>query len=345
MSDLDILYRQMWRSFALVVGVFVVGVCGYYAIGYPEYDWLDAVYMTVITLTTVGYGEIIDLSARPGGRIFTVVLLVSGVGAFLSFVSSFTAFWVEGQAHNALWRRRMQRSVRGLSDHLIVAGAGHTGGHIVRELIETDRPFVLIEADEERALEVSRLVGQDIPTVIGDATEDDTLREAGIERASTLVACISSDKDNLIVTVSARILNPGLRIVCRCIDERTTDKILKAGADSVVSPNRIGGLRLVSEAVRPTAVAYLDRMLRDNAKQGLRVESTQVELGSALAQKTVAELYLQRIDGFHLLALQRADDGQWDDHPQDTAALRPGDQLVYTGGPHARQAIERLAGA
>jgi voltage-gated potassium channel len=339
----DVIYRQLWRSLMLVIAIVLVGVVGYTIIGWGEYSLLDAIYMTVITLTTVGYSEVIDLSGHPLGRVFTVVLLVSGVGAFLSFVSSLTAFWVDGHSRQLFWRRRMERTVARTTDHIIVCGGGHTGAHVVRELVETERAFVLIETDPHRAMALQEELGREVPTVVGDATDDDALLEAGIERATTLVSCVSNDKDNLIVTVSARILNPTLRIVCRCVDERVTAKIRKAGADAVVSPNRIGGLRMISEAVRPVAVAYLDRMLRDQGRTGLRVESTEIGATSALATGTIADLLAVR--NLHLLAVQNASDGGWNDSPEPGTALHPGDQLVYTGGPEARREIERLAGA
>jgi len=336
---IDDLTRTLGRSFALVVAVVCVGVVGYLIIGWPEYGVLDAVYMTIITLTTVGYGEIIDLSASPGGRVFTVLLLVSGVGSFLNFVSALTAFWVDGQAHHLLWRNRMSRQLVQLSDHIVVCGAGDTGIWVCRELLDTKRPFAVIEANAERAHRLRRELGVEVPTVIGDATDDDVLIRAGVERAESVVCCVSNDKDNLIVALSARILTGDARIICRCVDESMAPKIRRAGADQVVSPNRIGGLRMVSEAIRPAAVVYLDRMLRDR-DAGMRVESARIEAGSTLDGQTVGALR-RHGTGLQLLALRRADD-RWEDAPPDDASLQVNDQLVYTGGPVVRKAVERL---
>lgn len=335
------LYSPLRRSAALLVLVFAIGAVGYAIIGWPEHGPLDAVYMTVITLTTVGYGEVIDLSEDPGGRVFTVLLLFGGVGAFLNFVSSLTAFWVEGQHLNVMWRKRMKRAVSGMRNHVIVCGAGNTGAHIARELIDTAHAFVVIEQDEQRALGLADRVGRQVPIVLGDATDDATLEEAGIGHASELVACVSNDKDNLIVTFSARLLRPDLRIVCRCVDEDIAPKMRQAGADSVVIPSRIGAMRLISEAVRPTAVDYLDRMLRDR-DAGLRVESTEVEAGARLEGRTVGDLRDRDIDGLQLLAV-RGPGGAWHDDPGPAVALAAGDALIYTGGPSVRLAVERLA--
>ncbi|MBW2280208.1 MAG: NAD-binding protein [Deltaproteobacteria bacterium] len=335
------IYLPLKRSGLLVALAFLVGITGYLVVGGREYGWIDALYMTVITLTTVGYFEVIDLSGSPGGRLFTVALLLGGVGALLYFFSAVTAFLVEGHLERLFWRRKMSNAIKRLSQHIIVCGGGHTGQHIARELLETQRPFVLVDTAQERVDALAEAIGREFPVVIGDARDDDTLRAAGIERASGLVACISNDKDNLIVTVSARLLSPELRIVCRCIDERVEEKILKAGADSVVSPNRIGGLRMISEMVRPTAVNYLDLMLRDR-DANLRVESTLILPGSRLADTTVGELRTHQIDDLLIVALREQDE-QWIYVPDDSRPLRAGTSLVYMGSPAARTAVEKLA--
>lgn len=336
----SMLYRPLARSLALVLLVFVVGVVGYQVIGGARYTLVDAIYMTTITLTTVGYSEVIDLSHSPAGRLFTTGLLLGGVGSFVYFVSNLTAFLVEGNVHLLLWRKRMSNAIRRLDGHAIVCGGGYTGAHILHELRATGRPFVLIESDPQRVADlIAQEDGVEFPVVVGDATDDDVLLAAGIERASGLVSCISNDKDNLIVTVSARLLNGSLRIVCRCVDEKVVSKIRKAGADAVVSPNRIGGLRMISELVRPTAVSFLDQMLR--GPRALRVESTPVAAGSALAGTTIGELQGRRIRDLLIVAIERGPD-DWDYHPADAARLEPGSSLVTICSPSGREALEAL---
>jgi voltage-gated potassium channel len=329
------------RSVLLVVLVFVLGTVGYTAIGAPDYGFLDAVYMTVITLTTVGYGEVIDLTDKPVGRVFTILLLVMGVGAVLNLMSTLTALFVDGSIQQMLWRRRMSKAIGKLSGHTIVCGSGYTGESIVRELVETRRPFVLVERDEKRVDHLFHLVGTEFPTVLGDATDDDTLEEAGIQRAGCVIACISNDNDNLVVTLSARILNPRVRIVSRCIDEDVSVKLRKAGANAVVSPTRIGGLRMVSEAIRPTAVSFLDRMLRDK-ERNLRVESAVVHPDSSLGSSTVGDLRRRGIEGLLVLALQSGEE-EWTYAPRDDIPLRGGVRVVFMGGPETRATIEGLA--
>lgn len=334
------------RAALLLVGICVMGTVGYAILAGPEYSWFDAVYMTTITLTTVGYGETIDLSDNVPGRAFTVVLLLSGVGSFVYFFSNLTAFFVEGHLDRIFRERRMTRAIDRLSGHFIVCGGGHTGEHVIRELIETKRDFVLVERDEARVLELQDHLDAEFPAVTGDATDDDVLRAAGIDRADGLVTCISNDKDNMLVTFSARCLQSDLRIVSRCTDVSLETKIRKAGANSVVSPNTIGGLRLVSELVRPTVVSFLDAML--HADEGtLRVEEVAIESGSALdgiALSDLPSLGLGRIlvVAVHVGTTNETDAG-WVYNPSGSTLLGGGQQVIAIADIDQRARLEALA--
>lgn len=334
-------YAALYRSSLLVGLTFVVGVVGYSVLGGDKYSVFDAVYMTVITLTTVGYGEVIDLTNNTVGRLFTTLLLLGGVGAFLNFFTSATAFVVEGHMQHILWSRRMAKAISKLDNHTIVCGGGVTGHHIIAELLATKRPFVLIDTNEQRLAELCERFDTEFPAVIGDATDDEWLLAAGIERASGIVACLSNDKDNFIVTVSARLLRPDIRIICRCIDERVVSKIRKAGADSVVSPNRIGGLRMISELARPMAVSYLDLMLRDQNKN-LRVESIQIKEGSELEGKSLEQLQDRKIKNLLVLAF-REGDGDWQFAPDEDTVMPAGLHIIFMASPEARIQLEGLA--
>lgn len=335
-------FGPMIRAALLLLLLTVVGAIGYKVVGGPDATWLDAVYMTAITLTTVGYGEAIDLSDSPGGRVFTVLLLGAGVGTFLYFFSNVTAFFVEGTLDHLFWRRRMARKTRRQSDHFIVCGGGHTGEHVVQELVETRRPVVLVERDPNRIAELQSKLG-DVAAVEGDATDDDTLHAAGVMRARGLITCLSSDKDNLLVTFSANSIRPSLRIVSRCVDEEFRTKLDRAGASAVVSPNHIGGLRLVSEMIRPTVVSFLDIMLRDKEAR-LRVEELEIEAGSSLVGRTVGELRAGGRPGVTLIALRDAS-GDWASNPAPELRLEAGAQLIVICDPEGRALLEREGGA
>ncbi len=328
--------RPVVRAAALIVVLFLVGTIGYRLLGPPGTGLLDALYMTVITLTTVGYGEVVDLSASPYGRVFTIALILLGVGAFLYFFTTTTAFAVEGTLGKLFWRRRMHRRIEALHDHYIVCGGGHTGEHIVRELKQTGRPYVLIEPDAERLEELHDHLGE-FPVIEGDATSDEILTAAGIERARGLVAAVRDDKDNLIITISARILNADMRIIARCVDVQVQRKLRRAGADSVVSPNKIGGLRMVSELVRPTAVSFLDQMLRERDQQ-YRVEEAEIAGDSAYAGMTLGQA-VDTIESRVLIVALRRANGKWIYNPGARDVLEAGMSIVFIGSPEGRAAV------
>lgn len=335
-KSLDEQSQGLARAAGLIVVVFVVGVVGYRVIGGSEYTLLDAIYMTMITLTTVGYGEIIDLTHSPRGRLFTSVLLFVGVGSFVYFFSNLTAFMVEGNFDRILWRRKMRRQLNGLDQHFIICGAGRVARHMIRELVETERPFVVIELEESSARQMLEEMGIDFPVVVGDATDDAVLHRAKIDRAAGLCAAIANDRDNLVVCMTAHMLAPDLRIVARCTDERIKQKLVRAGASAVVSPNNIGGMRMVSELVRPDAVSFLDTMLRDKNKR-LRIEEVAIVDGSKARGRTVGELRGDNLPGVLIVAVRVTGREAWTFHPEDDTPLDGGTSIVFMGGPEARR--------
>jgi voltage-gated potassium channel len=293
------LSRRLLVALALLAIILLVGTVGYkFLVGGT---WLDGLYMTVITLSTVGYGEVVPgLEESPGGRIFTIGLIFFGAGLLLYVISTTTAFFVEGKLTDILRRRKMEREIEKLSDHTIVCGAGTTGIHVIEELTKVGEAFVVIESDPERLKKV--LPQTTFLYCQGDATSDEVLLKAGIERARGLVTVLSNDKDNLFVTITARQLNPGARIVARGVEPSIRQRIRQAGADAVVFPNQIGGLRLVSELIRPHVVGFLDRMLRPG-REAWRIEEVAVAEGSPSVGKTLGSLEIEKRVGLPVLAL------------------------------------------
>lgn len=332
MTGLDSSRLLRERIFAATIGlvaIFLVGTFGYYGmgrfyLGRVAWDLGECAYMTVITITTVGFGELPHLARVPGGRVFTVFVLLSGLGIAAYFVSALTTYFIEGEFTKARTRRRMTKAIDHIRDHIIVCGVGTTGVHVVEELVWTKWPLVAIDRDSPRLDKLQDLSVQMIPTVVGDATEDDVLERAGIRRARGIVAALTDDKDNLFICVSARQLNPSLRIIAKGVDMAASEKLKRAGADSVVNPAFIGGVRMVSEMIRPQVVEFLDLMLRDKDKN-LRIEEVLVPKGSPLVGKPIFEAQIRKNTNLLVVAVRE---------PPVAPALAG--KFVYNPGPEMR---------
>lgn len=302
--------------------ILAIGTLGYMVI--EGWSPFDALYMTVITVATVGYGETHPLSTA--GRVYTIALILVGLGVAGYGVSTVTAFLVEGELTGILGKRKMERKIKGLRDHVIVVGAGETGKHIAQELLKTATPFVVIEPDPAQVATLERL--GEVLNVVGDATDSTVLQEAGVESARGLVAATPSDKDNLFVILTARELNPNLRVVSRVTAEESGHKLRKAGADAVVCSNLIGGLRMASEMIRPHVVSFLDAMLRETAGTPVRVEEVQVPPTSSWVGRTLEETRIREKVGVVVFGLREAATGKYVFNPAPTFRLSAGDVLI-----------------
>lgn len=329
------LERKIYAALLFLIAAVIIGTTGYMLI--EHWNLLDSLWMVAITLTTTGYGEVHQLSDQ--GRIFTMGLLVAGMSIVVYGLSMITAFVAEGGLFEILRRRRMAKMLENMQDHTIVCGAGRTGIHVIDELRKTKSPFVVIEGKPEMA---QKLRQQGDAVVEGDATHEDTLRAARIETAVRLVACLTDDKDNLFVVLTARGMNAGLRIVARYIDDKSADKLRKAGANAVVSPNAIGGLRMASEALRPAVVSFLDIMLR-SSKATLRVEEALIHDGSRLANQPLKDADIAGQTGLLVLAT-RSDAGEYHFNPPATTPLSPGQTLIVMGEIDGVKKLKALAG-
>lgn len=325
-------YRLFFALCFLLI-IISVGTIGYHLM--EGWSFLDSLYMTVITLATVGYGEIHPLSA--GGRVFTIFLIFSSVGTMGYAIASLTKFIVEGEFNQLIRGRRMSNQIANMKDHIILCGAGPTGMYIAEELSKTNTPFVLIERNPETLKHVIAMIG-DMPYIMGDAAHDDTLLQAGIERAKGLIAVLGEDKDNVFIVLSARSLNNKLRIVARVIEEENTEKFRKAGADEIVSPNAIGGLRMASIMIRPSVVNFLDQMLRVS-NQVLRVEELRIDDMPDMKDRTLAQTDMGRKTGLLVLAVKSAE-GQYQFNPGAHYTLQSGDVLIVMGASEQLQAFK-----
>jgi voltage-gated potassium channel len=322
------------RRFIIIVSALVIivsiGVIGYEII--EGWSFIDALYMTVITLSTVGYGEVHHLSTA--GRIFSIVLIISGVGAMLYTLTTIVQYILEGGFGDILGRRRMKEKIASLKRHVILCGYGKVGHEVARVFESEGTPFIIVEIDQET---VSKAVENGYLCIQGNATSDDVLKEAGIERARALVAALGSDADNLYITLSAKEMRPDLFIVARASTEESEPKLLRAGADRIMSPYRIGGRHMAMLTLRPLVVDFVDTTMLSRGRE-LVLENIKVSSGSPVEGKTVKE-GSQCCGGAAILAVRKKD-GRLLTNPAQDTLLDLEDELVIIGTRNQLRTLE-----
>jgi len=327
-EELSFSLKRIIQALSLIVLVFVIGTVGYYLLGITEgKSWgiSECAYMTAITISTVGYGEVIDVGDSAFGRVFTVILILSGMGVALYSVSTITAFIVEGDLKKILERRKMKNLIKAMKNHYIICGSGITGYGIIKELLLTSREFVVIDPEIEH-IERARKLGEFL-YIMGDATEDETLLDANIEHARGLISTLPDDKDNLFVTITAKELNPKIRIISKVINDNSSSKLLRAGAISVVSPNAIGSMRMASELVRPHVVSFLDGMLRGR-DQNFRIEEFTIAENSKLIGKSLGDSPIYRETDIPVLAIKHPGRKEYTYNPDHHLKIEGGMVLI-----------------
>ncbi|MGE4506989.1 MAG: TrkA family potassium uptake protein, partial [Desulfovibrionaceae bacterium] len=277
--------------------VFCIGVIGLMWV--EEWDFIDSVYMVVTTLSTVGYGEVHKLDTS--GRILMMFVIMTGVGSFFYLAGVFVQLLVDGHIQNIFGRRWMQRTIGKMSGHIIICGYGRIGSIAAGEIMAEDQEVVVIEKDPAM---VEELVRQRVLHVAGDATRDEVLEAAGIGRAKSLIAALTDESANVYVTLSARQLNPEIRIVARCNSLDHTQKLQRAGADQVLYPHLYGGLRMAQSVLRPTVVNFMDLATRGDC-QDLQMEELVVAPDSMYAGKNLIESKLRQRFNVIVIAVKK----------------------------------------
>lgn len=323
--------RRARVALSALVLVIAGGTLGYVLFGFTL---LDAAYQTVTTVTTVGFMEVRPL--RAAERVFTMVLIVFGVGTVLYALGALFEVLLEGHLRDQYGRRRMERSIGDMSGHVIVCGWGRVGRALAGFVQGAEHPVVVIDTD------ITRLEDIGLPYVVGDATEDDTLRRAGIERARALVAALDTDAGNLFVTVSARALHPDLFIVARARLDTTEEKLRRAGADRVVNPQRIGGARMAAFVLQPNVAEFLDVVMHDGSLE-FRLEEVRVPAGSGIVGTSLRDAHVRDRTGALVLALRHAD-GTFTTNPEPDARVAAGDVLIAVGTATQLRALESFVG-
>ncbi|WP_319002362.1 potassium channel family protein [Quatrionicoccus australiensis] len=311
------------------------GTLGYMYLTDGKYSWFDCFYMTFITVATIGFGEIIDMSSNQPARVLTVILGILGAGNLSMLFSVVTVALLETDLNGTLQRKRMEKTIKKLKGHYILCGFGRVGRNIAHELEATNRHYVAIDEDNVRLQEYKEK-NPGLLYLHGDASDDDILMAADLEDAKGVFAVTGDDSRNLMIVITAKQLKPNVRIVARCMETRNMEKMRKAGADAIVSPDFTGGMRIASAMIRPHVVSFLDEMLK--SEKNLRVEEVPVPAG--FIPKPIAALKL-RSANYVLLAV-RERNGEWQFNPDNDFLIKPGFMLIAMASPVGRMEIEAL---
>lgn len=322
--------RRIATIIATLVAVTAFGVVGYVLLGFSP---LEALYQTVTTLATVGFREVHPLT--PAGQVFTMVLIVLGVGAVLYSITLMFGVLVEGDVQRYLGRRVMDRQISRMSGHVIVCGYGRVGRATAEYLRGSGVPVVVVDVDPARVSHATN-----VPHLVGDVTNDAILTEAGIDRARALVAALDSDQDTVYVVLSARALRPDMIIVARARTSEARTKMVLAGATRAVNPQLIGGRRMAAFALHPDVADFLDVVMQDG-EFDYRLQQVRIPEGSPLSGHTLTDVDVQGRFGVTVLAVRRVAHGPFEANPSGGVRLEPGAVLIAFGTRAQVEDLER----
>ncbi len=328
--------KRLQVALVILGAILVVGTGGYMIIeGWPL---TDSLYMTVITLSTIGFREVHEMDT--GGRVFTIVLILGGVGTAAYALKAAVQILLEGEIREVLGRRKVNEKINKLKEHYIICGYGRMGKQVCAEFASAGCSFVVIEKNPDVVAEIQE---KDVMVIQGDATHDEVMISAGIERAQGMITVLNTDADNLFVVLSARDMNPGLKIITRADEEGSEKKLKRAGADLVVSPYTISAMKIVNTIFRPHISSFLESAVRRDGDIDFRLESIRIAPGSPYDQVPIGQSRVREDLGILILAIQKAA-GQVTTRVTPKTVLEGGDLMICVGNPTQLEALKQLAG-
>ncbi|TCT14043.1 voltage-gated potassium channel [Natranaerovirga pectinivora] len=300
-------------------------------------SFIDALYMTIITISTVGYQEVAEMT--DASKLFSIFLILWGLGIAGYAFTSIVAMFFEGEFRKAWRKRKMESKIAQLKDHYILCGAGETGHTVIERFMESKEVFVVVEKDEEKVKELER---EGVLAILGDATHEEVLSQARIENAKGLITSLSNDADNVFTVLTAREMNKDIYIVSRAIEKSAGIKLKKAGANNSISPNEIGGRRMAAIVLRPSIVSFLDVITKAGDIE-LDLEDVVVGKGSILAGKTLREAKVPERTGLMIIAIRRKDERKFLFNPSSEKTLDLGDVMMVLGREEQVDKLKKLA--
>jgi len=326
---------RLYVALFLLIVVFLTGILGFRF--FSSYTWIDAVYMTVITVTTVGFGEVAPLS--PSAKIFTSLLILSSIVIVGYALSVITEYMLSKNNIGNLRQKRVHKMIDKMKDHVIVCGYGRNGKQAVQKLLAYKKPFVVIEKSEEV---VERFSDDNMLFIHGNANEDEVLMEAGIERASTVICALPSDADNLFIVLSARQIKQSLKIISRATEETSYQKLKLAGADNVIMPDKIGGDHMASLVVVPDLVEFLDNLSVSGEHDSINVEQIPFEkICKDGMEHAIVELDVRKKTGCSIIGY-RTPEGAYIVNPEPSLVVKKGSKLIMIGRPNQIEKLKQL---
>ncbi len=320
----------------MLLVVFMTGIFGFRF--FSDYSWIDAIYMTVITITTVGYGEVMPLS--PSEKIFVSLLIISSI-FIVGYAISVITEYILSKNIGVLRQKKVQRKLESMHDHIIVCGFGRNGKQAAQKLLAYNRPFVIIEKNEEV---IDRFSDENTLFILGNAIEDEILLKAGIERASTLICATPNDADNLFVVLSARQMNKNLKIISRASEETSYKKMKLAGADNVIMPDKIGGDHMASLVVVPDLVEFLDNLTVSGQEDSINVEQIPFEkMCPNGKEQAIQDLDVRKKTGCSIIGY-RSPNGEYIVNPEASLVLQKKSKLILIGRPNQIEKLKKEYG-
>ncbi|OQY28656.1 MAG: hypothetical protein B6244_06315 [Candidatus Cloacimonetes bacterium 4572_55] len=320
-------YQGLTISAIATLLTLIIGSVGFMAI--EGWSFIDSFYMTIITLSTVGYGEVSPLSHE--GRLFTIFLIVIGTVTIFVLIGVISSYFLEINLSGTFQRKRMLKKIEKLKDHYVICGAGSVGEQIIARFCHSKIKFVVVEQrDEEIAALFEKYVDFKY-FVLGDATDEDALNRAGIESAKGIITTLATDADNLFVTITAKDLSPGIKIVSRAVDPSAVKKLRRAGAHHVISPNIISGERMAAVIIKPNIVSFLDTITTDREDLSLLLEEVELLKNSRLVGMELSEAGIPRRTGLMVIAIKSGVTGKYTFNPLSTTRLNAYDVLIVLG--------------